>query len=169
MRKKRLLFTAIISLVIFLISSIGIWYNLTANSVYYAKHIPHKEGENPELVFIVDNLLFIQKDYTVHQYQLLSHTISTRQNAHLEYSYIDPKDYMLFMTNKGKYIWNEQGKFLYYTAYGQADHRLTDRHYQAAAENELHAIIDPIIELQEEPILNLQWLFNWVHRERFNK
>lgn len=34
-------------------------YNLTTNSVYYAKNVPHGENRNPELEMIVENLSWI--------------------------------------------------------------------------------------------------------------
>lgn len=47
---------------ILLVGLIGYgYYNLKSNSVYYAKKTPHKEGTEPVLMMLVDNLAWIYK------------------------------------------------------------------------------------------------------------
>lgn len=36
--------------------SLYTYFNLKFNSVYYAQHIPHKEGTEPDLVMLVKNV-----------------------------------------------------------------------------------------------------------------
>ena len=39
--------------------SLYTYFNLKFNSVYYARHIPHKEGTGPDLVMLVKNVGWI--------------------------------------------------------------------------------------------------------------
>ena len=39
--------------------SLFIFINLKFNSVYYAQHIPHKEGTEPDLVMLIENMGWI--------------------------------------------------------------------------------------------------------------
>lgn len=48
-----------IGLVTVLGMSLFIFINLKFNSVYYAQHIPHKEGTEPDLVMLVENMGWI--------------------------------------------------------------------------------------------------------------
>ena len=44
-----------IGLVTILGMSLFIFINLKFNSVYYAQHIPHKEGTEPDIVMLMEN------------------------------------------------------------------------------------------------------------------
>ena len=44
-----------IGLVTVLGMSLFIFINLKSNSVYYAQHIPHKEGTEPDIVMLMEN------------------------------------------------------------------------------------------------------------------
>ena len=48
-----------IGLVTVLGMSLFIFINLKFNSVYYAQHIPHKEGTEPDLVMLIENMDWI--------------------------------------------------------------------------------------------------------------
>ena len=48
-----------VGLLIVLCMSLYTYCNLKFNSVYYAQHIPHKEGTDPDLVMLVENMGWI--------------------------------------------------------------------------------------------------------------
>ena len=56
--KKFLNIVLIISVTLFCITAFC-FENIKRNSVYYAKHTPHKEGTEPVLMMVVDNLDWI--------------------------------------------------------------------------------------------------------------
>ena len=58
MKKKRLITVSLVLIILFLIYGY-IYCNLKVNSVYYAKHTPHKKGTEPVLMMLVDNLDWI--------------------------------------------------------------------------------------------------------------
>ena len=62
MRKRnilRLFVGLIIGLYTVLGMSLFTFINLKFNSVYYAQHIPHKEGTDPDLVMLIENMDWI--------------------------------------------------------------------------------------------------------------
>ena len=62
MRKRNILgiFVGLfIGLVTVLGMSLFIFINLKFNSVYYAQHIPHKEGTDPDVIMLMENMLSI--------------------------------------------------------------------------------------------------------------
>ncbi|WP_421038510.1 hypothetical protein [Streptococcus hyointestinalis] len=58
---KSLFFTLITLFVLFLVGFIYTSCNLATYQLYYAKHMPHAKGTNPEMVFILDGLDFSEE------------------------------------------------------------------------------------------------------------
>ena len=61
--QKRNVLVLFVGLIIGLYTVLGMslftFINLKFNSVYYAQHIPHKEGTDPDLVMLVENMGWI--------------------------------------------------------------------------------------------------------------
>ena len=61
--QKRNILVLFVGLIIGLYTVLGMslftFINLKFNSVYYAQHIPHKEGTEPDLVMLVENMGWI--------------------------------------------------------------------------------------------------------------
>ena len=61
--QKRNILAIFIGLFLGLVTVMGMslftFINLKFNSVYYAQHIPHKEGTEPDLVMLVENMGWI--------------------------------------------------------------------------------------------------------------
>ena len=61
--KKRNFLGLFVGLYIGLVTVLGmslfIFINLKFNSVYYAQHIPHKKGTEPDLVMLIENMGWI--------------------------------------------------------------------------------------------------------------
>lgn len=56
MKSKVLIISAIVLPLCSLILAIYAWFNIASHSVYYAHHMPHAKGTNPELVMIIKYL-----------------------------------------------------------------------------------------------------------------
>ena len=56
---KKFIIRMIIVIPILLFITAFCFENIKRNSVYYAKHTPHKEGTEPVLMMVVDNLFWI--------------------------------------------------------------------------------------------------------------
>ena len=58
-KQKRNILVLFVRLIIGLYTVLGmslfIFINLKSNSVYYAQHIPHKEGTEPDIIMLMEN------------------------------------------------------------------------------------------------------------------
>ena len=64
MNKNRIIGISIIALImgiLLIIANLYIDYNLRKYSVYYARNMEHKEGTQPELAMVLDNLDLMRK------------------------------------------------------------------------------------------------------------
>ena len=57
--QKRIILGIFVGLLTVLCMSLYTYCNLKFNSVYYAQHIPHKEGTEPDLVMLIENMDWI--------------------------------------------------------------------------------------------------------------
>lgn len=171
---KRLLF---IFVVFYLIGVLFITHHLSVNSVYYASNMPHGKENQPELVFILKNLELIKKpnfSYLSYDYDG-ANTIRTADDVFLSTDddfpvitlYESDSDYH---DTHHSFYFTEQGRF-YYEQYYYMHKSFETRNYSADSEKRaseyLRQIIQPIIEVQEKPNINLQWLFNLIYQRHF--
>ena len=56
---RKIIKRAFILIAILLFITVFCFKNIKSNSVYYAKHTPHKEGTEPVLMMVVDNMDWI--------------------------------------------------------------------------------------------------------------
>ena len=147
--------------------------NMKRNSVYYAKHTPHKEGTEPVLMMLVDNLFWID----------------TPEIDGIEYDFDGPP-YVQFFTSNGKqtgyiapfckknYIYDD-GEWeirlifdcnfnpdIAYN-YGHEKIQITKLDIKGIKQK-LYNNLQPIIDAQRKPTVNLQWLFDIVYKDKFN-
>lgn len=162
------------------IGAIYIHHNLSTYFIYYAKHIPHAEGTNPEMVFILDHLDDMEESsikglrYDTDGYNAIikDDSFSIRQGAFITsakyeisiYKGTDEEMYRL-------YFFDKSGKFYSYY-YQKADvgkdvYDKSDIRKQEA-QRYVDEVINPIVEKMEiKPKVNLQWWFNKKYQERF--
>ena len=57
--QKRIILGLFVGLLTVLCMSLYTYCNLKFNSVYYAQHIPHKKGTEPDLVMLIENMDWI--------------------------------------------------------------------------------------------------------------
>ena len=57
--QKRIILGIFVGLLTVLCMNLYTYCNLKFNSVYYAQHIPHKEGTEPDLVMLIENMDWI--------------------------------------------------------------------------------------------------------------
>ncbi|WP_421038512.1 hypothetical protein [Streptococcus hyointestinalis] len=101
---KSLLFSLITLLVLFLAGFIYTSYNLATYQLYYAKHMPHAKGTNPEMVFILDGLDFSEEPKIKGiRYDTDGHNSIIKDNSFaLRQSYDGKKETMSYHFMKGK-------------------------------------------------------------------
>ena len=165
------------------VGAIYIHDNLSTYFIYYAKHIPHAEGTNPEMVFILEHLDSMGES-TIEglRYDTDGNNSIIKENIllltqapdsiYIQYAVI-PKDA------------SRQGKENYRTYYFGPNGRFYSYYYQKAdtgkdvydksnirkqeAQGYVDEVINPIVDKMEvKPKVNLQWLFNKKYQERFS-
>ena len=153
-----------IGLVTILGMSLFSFFNLKYHSVYYAQHIPHKEGTEPDLVMLVENMGWIY----------------TPKIDNIRY---DDGTNAIINTKSKSFLTKSLGSFLYdkdnMTIGFDSTFRFEDVSYfseeakrvqvnESKIKREIREDFSPIMKVQTKPVINLQWLFNLIYQSRFN-
>ena len=167
--QKRNILVIFVGLIIGLYTVLGMslftFINLKFNSVYYAQHIPHKEGTEPDLVMLVENMGWI---YTPEIDGI---------------RYVDDGTNAILNTNSKSFLTKSSGSFLYdkdnMIIGFDSTFRFEDVSYfseeakriqvnESKIKREIRKDFSPIMKVQTKPFINLQWLFNLIYQSRFN-
>ena len=167
--KKRNFLGLFVGLYIGLVTVLGmslfIFINLKYHSVYYAQHIPHKEGTEPDLVMLVENMGWIY----------------TPKIDNIRYD--DDGTNAIINTKSKSFLTKSLGSFLYdkdnMTVGFDSTFRFEDVSYfseeakrtkvnESKIKREIRKDFSPIMKVQPKPLINLQWLFNLIYQSRFN-
>ena len=168
MRKRNIL-GLFVGLIIGLYTVLGMslftFFNLKYHSVYYAQHIPHKEGTEPDIVMLVENMGWIY----------------TPEIDGIRYD--DDGTNAIINTKSKSFLTKSLGSFLYdkdnMTVGFDSTFRFEDVSYfseeakrtkvnESKIKREIRKDFSPIMKVQPKPLINLQWLFNLLYQSRFN-
>lgn len=153
-----------IGVVVFLGLSLYAYSNLKYYSVYYAQQMPHKEGTEPDLVMLLENM----------------GSIYTPKIEGIRY---DDGNNAIENTKTETVLSNSMGNFLYHKNRVTVDFDSTFRFFhvtdlsgeqpkkeinEAEIKQEIREVFAPVIDVQPKPRINLQWLFNKKYQDRFN-
>ena len=154
-----------IGVVVFLELSLYAYDNLKYYSVYYAQQMPHKEGTEPDLVMLLENM----------------GSIYTPKIEGIRYD--DDGNNAIENTKTETVLSNSMGNFLYHKNRVTVDFDSTFRFFhvtdlsgeqpkkeinEAEIKQEIREVFAPVIDAQPKPLINLQWLFNKMYQDRFN-
>ena len=154
-----------IGVVVFLGLSLYAYSNLKYYSVYYAQQMPHKEGTEPDLVMLIENM----------------GSIYTPKIEGIRYD--DDGNNAIENTKTETVLSNSMGNFLYHKNRVIVDFDSTFRFFhvtdlsgeqpkkeinEAEIKQEIREVFAPVIDAQPKPRINLQWLFNKMYQDRFN-
>ena len=147
--------------------------NLKGNSVYYAKHSSSSNTRDLEIMMLVEN---IQKSadregfsYRVDGDKTIQ---NTTKNVYLlcRYSVNDANYEYVYISNERQYYYfDENFKLKEVVDVGNnRQHIDISTVDENKIKEEIYENFKPILkELEEEkPFINLQWIFNWVYRDR---
>ncbi len=145
--------------------------NIKSNSVYYAKHTPHKEGAEPVLMMLVDNLFWISNpEIDGIEYDLDGYNCIKNYNFKSE-------DELYFASYGGeRYSYDTNDEFYNFNSDFELKY-CSDRHYKKIdiknidveeVKKDIYKMAQPVIDAQSKPRVNLQWLFDIVYKDRFN-
>ena len=146
--------------------SLFIFINLKFNSVYYAQHIPHKEGTEPDIIMLMENMGWA---YTP-EIEGISYDddgmYAITRNKGTERSILGLSgDTLYFSSASGDgYLLNRN--FSLQDAFDEHYHKI--KYNQRKVQKEIRETVQPVIDVQPKPLFNLQWLFNLIYQSRFN-
>ena len=144
--------------------------NLLSNSVYYAQRMPHKEGTEPDLVMLIENMGEI--------YTPKIEGIRYDDGANYIENSIDSSGYPTsFGEFDGGYNYSDKNDVSYKFNKNFELEWALDKDYkkidlatidETKIKGEIRETLKPILDLQSKPLINLQWLFNKKYQDRFN-
>ena len=161
--------------VVVLVSAFCLGYgalNLKMYSVYYAQRTPHKVGVEPVLMEVTRNLDWIytpdikgiKYDYDGYR-NIYNKKYGKTEAASLAYYF------------REEYLYDD-GNFLLYTfdkrfrlisVWNVKTLEFTSRPVDVSAvKRDIFRVVQPVIDAQSKPVINLQWIYDWINKERFN-
>ena len=160
-----------IGVVVFLGLSLYAYNNLKYYSVYYAQQMPHKEGTEPDLVMLIENMGSIYTPkiegirYDDDGANFIENSIDSSDcptnfgEFDGGYHYSDKND-VSYKFNK-----NFELEWALDKDYKKIDLATID---ETKIKGEIRETLKPILDVQSKPLINLQWLFNLLYQDRFN-
>ena len=145
--------------------------NLLSNSVYYAQRMPHKEGTEPDLVMLIENMgsIYTPKiegiryDNDGRNFIENSTNLTGKPTNFSEfdggYGYSDKNDVSY------KFDKNFELEWALDKEYKEIDTATID---ETKIKGEIRETVQPVLDVQPKPRINLQWLFNKKYQDRFN-
>ncbi|QWT17110.1 hypothetical protein KPC83_04490 [Collinsella sp. zg1085] len=150
-----------------------VYFNLKLSAVYYAQHTPHKERVEPVLMELVDSLYWaatpdiegISYDYdggnAIYNCNFKEEDIPLFESRNgLEYAYYTP--------NSLTFVFND--RFQLVRVYNDKTNSLESTDVDVnAIKRGIYKVVQPVIDAQHKPLLlNLQWLYDLLNKDRFN-
>ena len=154
-----------IGLVTILGMSLFSFFNLKYHSVYYAQHIPHKEGTESDIVMLMENMgwAYTPEIEGISYDDDGSYAITREKGTESSVlGFLDGT--LVFYPNSGEsYIFNRN--FSLQHAFDEHYHKI--KYNQRKVQKEIRETVQPVIDVQPKPLINLQWLFNLIYQGRF--
>ena len=155
-----------IGLVTVLGMSLFTFINLKFNSVYYAQHIPHKEGTDPDVIMLMENMgwAYTPEIEGISYDDDGSYAITREKGT---------KTSVLSFTNGTLFFFLDSGESYLFDRNFSIQHAFDKRYHtikynQRKVKKEIRETVQPVIDEQPKPLINLQWLFNLIYQSRFN-
>ncbi|MFV8064713.1 MULTISPECIES: hypothetical protein [Streptococcus] len=181
-KKNLIIISAIVLSLCSLVLALYAWFNIASHSVYYAHHMPHAKGTNPELVMTIKYLgnIRIPEDKGL-RVDLDGNNILIKDEKYAisyDYSFKDKKIItILYLTDDSiEYsLSSRTGNFVFSNDTDKWDKKNetwkdnTSDKTQKESDDLINQVLSPIIEHQERPKVNLQWLFNMIYQGQFDK
>ena len=154
-----------IGVVVFLGLSVYAYSNLKYYSVYYAQQMPHKEGTEPDLVMLLENMgsIYTPKIEGIRYDDDGGNAI---ENTKAEVVLSNSMGNFLYHKNRVTVAFDSTFRFFHVTDLsGEQPKREI---HESEIKQEIREVFAPVIEAQPKPRINLQWLFNKKYQDRFN-
>ena len=154
-----------IGVFVFLGLSLYAYSNLKYYSVYYAQQMPHKEGTEPDLVMLIENMgsIYTPKIEGIRYDDDGGNAI---ENTKSETVLSDAMGNFLYHKNRVTVAFDSTFRFFHVTDLsGEQPKREI---HESEIKQEIREVFAPVIDAQPKPRINLQWLFNKKYQDRFN-
>ena len=164
-------------IIIVILALATIWFigdiNLKGSSVYYAKHSPSSNTRDLEIMMLVENIQ-ASADREGFSYEVDGDkTIqNTTKNVYLSYGHSvndDNYEYAYMHEDGLDYYFDDNFKLKKVVDVGNnRQHIDISTVDENKIKEEIYEDFRPILKESEEnkPFINLQWIFNWVYRDR---
>ena len=164
-------------IILMILALATIWFigdtNLKGNSVYYAKHSLSSNVRDLELMMFTENLDHLGKKDGFkykHKIQEIKTVQNVEKNVYFTYQFYENAHTYNYGDDKRKhYYFDENFKLKEVVDVGNnRQHIDISTVDENKIKEEIYENFKPILkELEEEkPFINLQWIFNWVYRDR---
>ena len=167
--QKRNILGIFVGLIIGLYTVLGMslftFFNLKYHSVYYAQHIPHKEGTDPDLVMLIENMDWIytpEIDGIRYDNDGTNAIINTKSKSFLT------KSLGNFLYDKDNMTIGFDSTFRFEDVSYFSEEAKRTKVNESQIKREIREDFSPIMKVQTKPFINLQWLFNVIYQSRFN-
>ena len=168
--QKRNILVIFVGLIIGLYTVLGMslftFFNLKYHSVYYAQHIPHKEGTEPDIIMLMENMgwAYTPEIEGISYDDDGSYAITREKGT---------KTSVLSFTNGTLFFFLDSGESYLFDRNFSIQHAFDKRYHtikynQRKVKKEIRETVQPVIDEQPKPLINLQWLFNLIYQSRFN-
>lgn len=164
-------------IIIVILALATIWFigdtNLKGNSVYYAKHSPSSNVRDLELMMFTENLDHLGKKDGFkykHKIQEIKTVQNVEKNVYFTYQFYENAHTYKYSDDKRKnYYFDENFKLKEVVDVGNnRQHIDISTVDENKIKEEIYENFKPILKESEEnkTFINLQWIFNWVYRDR---
>ena len=164
-------------IILMILALATIWFigdtNLKGNSVYYAKHSLSSNVRDLELMMFTENLDHLGKKDGFkykHKIQEIKTVQNVEKNVYFTYQFYENAHTYNYGDDKRKhYYFDENFKLKEVVDVGNnRQHIDISTVDENKIKEEIYENFKPILKESEEnkPFINLQWIFNWVYRDR---
>lgn len=173
MTKKLLkLWLVLLSLVlIYIVGTIFVEENLAKYTVYYAQRMPHAKDKHPLPFLVLEELDFLEKPKDIgYSYDTYESPI-----IYSDREYLQRSSYSIMYRSESGNTYDFSATTHKFIGIGTENGTFTEpseKEFQSvnvdAVWRDIDSFLEPFIERQPKPKVNLQWLFNWRYEKRFN-
>ena len=155
----------LVGIVTILLISFYAYANLKHHSVYYAQQMPHKEGTEPDLVMLLENMWWI---YTpeIEGIRYDDDGNNAIENTKTETVLSNSMGNFLYHKNRVTVAFDSTFRFFHVT--DLSGEQPKKEIHEDEIKQEIREVFAPVIDAQSKPFVNLQWLFNLLYQDRFN-
>ncbi|MFV8064711.1 hypothetical protein ACMZ60_01680 [Streptococcus pluranimalium] len=156
---------------LYMAGTIFVEENLAKYTVYYAQRLPHAKDKHPLPFLVLEELDFLEKPKDIgYSYDTYESPI-----IYSDTGYLGRASYaLMYRASSGQtYSFSETTHKLITTSTKEGTFtELSEKEFSSvdvdAVWRDIDSFLEPFVERQPKPKVNLQWLFNWRYEKRFN-